>query len=237
MRYWKFIVAVAFSVPVLLSSNSARALPLIDFASPDSGMTLAFSDLVLGYEFTVSDSITVDGIGLFDNNADGLQSVHHLVLWNNTDPSNRFEAVTGMVNPDSSTANSDLSESGLGTYVYESVSPVVLDPGDYVLAATYQQNSKDMIVNLPDGIFANPVGSPDAVYKGGVFAIWTQGPENIDFPAMGGDWFGPALRIAENVPIAAPLTLAVTVAIPEPLTLALMVIGIAGIGVGRRQRS
>jgi hypothetical protein len=91
-----------------------------------------------------------------------------------------------------------------------------------------------MAVSKPDSIQPN---SPYVTYGAGVWG-WPQNGSNIVFPDMpsGLDYFGPALRIAESLPIL-PLTLSVTVPIPEPLTLALMVIGMAGIGVSRRQRS
>lgn len=233
MRYSKLVLTVLVTA---LSAASVQAKPLFDF--PSQSELFAPDSMTLGYSFAVSQSITVDGIGLFDDN-DDIQSVHELGLWDFGDKSSDpVLLVLEKLVPGSSTKNFDPSASGDGNYVYVDITPLILEPGDYVLGAGYQPENanRDKVVSMPDSVDAN---SPHVTYGAGVYA-WPQSGSNIVFPDMpsGLNYFGPALRIAESLPIAAPLTLAVvTVPIPEPVTLALTAIGIAGVGFGRRRRS
>jgi hypothetical protein len=214
--------ATLLGAAVLFSSAAAQAAPLFDFLDADeSGISDNFRDVTLGYTFSLTGDVTVDGIGLFDYGSDGLSSAHEVALW---DTGMTLIISPVILNPGSATSRSEPSVSGLGSYIYEDVAPFVLGPGDYVLGASYlpANGNKDKVDFDPDSIS----GAPNAVFGAGVF-----GPArgvNVEFPSMpgfGNNYFGPALRIVSGVP-----------KVPEPTTLALVALGLlATLGIRRRR--
>jgi hypothetical protein len=226
MRYLRHMIAAALGTAVLFSGTSAQAAPLFDFsAAPD---TFTPSSITLGYQFQVmsGSSITVDGIGLFDIDPDGLGSAHEVALWD-IDETPLIDPA--MLNGGTSTARSERSTSSLGSYIFVDLdAPLVLGEGVYVLGASYlprgsgPDQNRDLAVNMPVGIAPDPSVEGVVDYLGGVwgFALGV----NVMFPAFsGGDenYFGPALRIPSTI--------------PEPLTVALLIIGIVALGCNRRR--
>jgi hypothetical protein len=221
----RLLSATLLGAAVLFSGSVAQADPLFDFSDPDeSGISDNFQDVTLGYTFSLSGPVTVDGIGLFDYGSDGLSSAHEVALW---DSGMNLIIAPVILNPGSPTAISELSASGLGSYIYEAITELVLGAGDYVLGASYlpANGNKDPLDFMPDTISTN--AAPDATFGAGVF-----GPSsgvNVMFPMLpagGENYFGPQLRISSPRP---PTT------IPEPLSLALLVIGLVGTLGMRRQ--
>jgi hypothetical protein len=217
------MIAAALGAAVLFSGTSAQAAPLFDFsAAPDTYMP---SSITLGYQFQVMSggSITVDGIGLFDIDPDGLGSNHEVALWD-IDENPLIDPV--MLNGDTS---SERSTSSLGSYIFVDLDvPLVLGEGVYVLGASYLPRgsgpgqNRDLAVNMPVGIAPDPSVEGVVDYLGGVWGI--AAGVNVMFPAFpGGDenYFGPALRISSTI--------------PEPLTVALLIIGIVALGCNRRR--
>lgn len=229
MRYFKFVFTLALGTATMLP---ARAVPLIDFELQSAAFSQAPTHLTLGYRFQVFNSISVDGIGFFDEGGDGLDSVHNLGLWNIDDSAN--PVATGAVNPGPTAATSEASASNLGTYIYDDFSsPLALAPGTYVIGASYGPSNRDVVVDKPTGLLAN-AGPGDVMFLGGAFGF-ERSPAQVVFPEfmVGDGWFGPSLRIYAATPaslgVAQPLT------VPEPLTLALLLSAIAVAGLGRRR--
>lgn len=217
----RLMLASVLGAAVVFSSAAAQAAPLFDFLDADqSGISDRFQDTTLGYTFSLTGDITVDGIGLFDFGSDGLSSAHEVALWDTG-----MNLIIGPVilNPGSPTASSEPSASGLGSYIYEAIGPLVLGAGDYVLGASYlpANGNKDPVEFMPDSVSA----APNAVFGIGVFG--SSNGVNVMFPSIpggGNNYFGPALRISSGVPT-----------VPEPVTLALVVIGLVGtLGFRRR---
>ena len=110
------------AIAALALSAQAQAQTFSAVAITGGGFTV-FGQLA-GYAFSVSTPIQVTSLGIYDHNADGLQSSHDIGLWTS-----------------SSTLLSQATiAAGAGTLVggfrYTSISPVVLQPGNYVVAAT-----------------------------------------------------------------------------------------------------
>lgn len=217
----RLMFATVLGAAVVFSSPAAQAAPLFDFLDADqSGISDRLQDVTLGYSFSLTGDITVDGIGLFDFESDGLSSAHEVALWDTG-----MNLIIGPVilNPGSPTASSEPSASGLGSYIYEAIGPLVLGAGDYVLGASYlpANGNKDPVQFMPDSISS----APNAAFGAGVFGLATG--VNVVFPDMdapNAQYFGPALRIASGGPT-----------VPEPMTLALVMIGLVGTLSMRRQ--
>ena len=238
MRYLRHVIAAVFGTAVLFSGTSVQAAPLFDFTCIEANVcSLAdptemflptpfpgfpppgFSD-TLGYTFSVSGNITVNGIGIFDEGGDGLGSVHNVALWDSSVPSTAL--ITSSVGPFSSPANSDPSDSGAGRFIYTTIADFILDPGEYTIGASYGpgNSNKDMVVSGPDTIVLNDPGN--SMFGVGAFGLGMGSGIVFPAPPTGGKiYFGPALRIAATI--------------PEPMTFALLMIGLAGMSFKSRK--
>ena len=201
MRYLRLMLAAVLGTAVLFSGTSVQAAPLFDFSSETGKFTP--SEITLGYTFEVtSGSISVDGIGLFDFSPDGLDSAHQVALW---DINGNLVIAPLILNPGSPPSNSEMSNSGLGSYIYVDIAPRMLGPGEYVLGVSYLPSggNTDVAVSMPVDIKADPsLGNVD--YGAGRFGAFGD-PDGInvvfpDIPGFGNNYFGPALRISATVP-------------------------------------
>jgi hypothetical protein len=61
-------------------NHEISAAPVLTFNEATGGSGL-HTDISLGWQFNVLQSITVEGLGWFDENADGLQVSHHVGIW------------------------------------------------------------------------------------------------------------------------------------------------------------
>ena len=211
MHCLRALFTAALASAALSLSTSAQAAPLFDFLS-ESGSFVPV-EITLGYTFEVGPGgISVDGIGIFDFGSDGLASAHEVALW---DIDQILVIAPEILNPGLPPSNSDMSDSGVGSYIYVDIAALLLGPGEYVLGVSYlpASGNKDVAVNMPDLPIVLNAGN--VKYGGGVFGGATG--VNVMFPGFSGganNYFGPALRISATI--------------PEPLTLALLTIGMAG---------
>jgi hypothetical protein len=220
MHCLRSFFAAALASAALLVSASAQAAPLFDFSSESNNDVPV--EVTLGYTFEVTPGgVSVDGIGIFDFGSDGLASAHEVALW---DINENLIIAPRILNPGLPPSNSDMSASGLGSYIYVNIDSILLGPGEYVLGVSYLPagGNKDVAVNMPDlPILQN---AANVIFGGGVFgeAVGV----NVMFPGFSGganNYFGPALRISATI--------------PEPLTLMLLIMGMAGLGCSRRKAS
>jgi len=207
------------TITFFVAAANSYATPLIDFTADNSGFTWFGNDsgcgngCTLGFDFNVSSSVTIDGLGVFDAGSDGLNNVHEIGLWTSAGTL----LATTSVGPGASA--SDASASGAGSYVYSDILSLTLGAGSYVIGALFEIGDTDAVVHDAGGIFSN---DPNVAYNS---SAWIN-TGVLEFPVnIGGAndrYFGPTMRIAEA-------------SVPEPSILLLLSFGLMGIGFARRK--
>ena len=165
MHWLRSFFTAALASAALFLSASAQAAPVFDFLT-ESGSFVPV-EMTLGYTFEVGPGgISVDGIGIFDFGSDGLASAHEVALW---DINQILVIAPEILNPGLPPSNSDMSVSGIGSYIYVDIGAILLGPGEYVLGVSYlpASGNKDVAVNMPDLPILLNAGN--VTYGGGVF--------------------------------------------------------------------
>ena len=117
---------------ILAAANNANASVLGLDVTSDTQPFLA--DLHnLGWQFNVIEPITIDGLGVFDFQANGLEESHQVGLWDSNGSLLRQATVT-------SGSTLVASVSNAGDWRFESIAPIVLLAGTYVTSAFYPTN-------------------------------------------------------------------------------------------------
>ena len=153
----------------------------------------------------------MDALGVFDTGALGLADDHPIGIWN---AQGDLVASTTVTNASASVA----SASTLGVWRFQSIAPVALAAGDYVIGAWYPTLA-DLFVGNATGIVTDPDVTflHDAISPG----VITNFSEPLGtFTAADPGFFGPDFRLA----------------VPEPTTWALMIAGFGGVGALLRRR-
>jgi hypothetical protein len=206
-----FVIAVL----VVGSPAPARASDLaLDFTGGAAFNPLTSSSGTSGWSFTVNSTITVESLGFWDEGANGLNSSHEVGLW----------TAAGTLLSSTTIGNSSTqiaSTSSDGRWLFESVTPIDLGPGDYVLGAFFAAFDPDF------ARFDTARTTISEITFGTSRYVTT--PGTLPFPSEsvprdGG--YGPNLLVASPT-------------IPEPATLVMLSIGgIAAFGtLGYRRRN
>lgn len=169
------------AVLVVLMYGSARAdQALISFSS--DYQTGGAEVQTLGWEFTLSQSVVVTHLGLWDYGADGLNHSHLVTIWSTGAVKTRL--VEGTV-PDGGAPDSE--------WQWVSVTPTTLGPGTYRIGAVYPYAGSNPDPDLHDRIaaFADTVVTGGAVsYVRDAYGSSTGYPGNTFGPEEKG-YFGP----------------------------------------------
>jgi hypothetical protein len=165
----------------------AQPAALVDFTSDNSGFIWYGNNsgceggCVLGFTFSLSAPVSIDGLGVYDAGFDGLVNTHQVGLWT----SGGSLLASTSAGPGSS---GEASAAG-GGYRYGNVSPVTLGAGTYIVAALYQTGHTDPVVFQAGGIFSNVGGASYVDSAWGVSSV-LQLPVNTSTGATD-RYFGP----------------------------------------------
>lgn len=164
-----------------------------------------------GWAFSVNSAITVDGLGIWDTNADGIGSAQSVGLWTNSGT-----LLASAVVQNSSTQVA--SASADGNWLFETIAALLLTPGDYVVGSTFSETEP----------FAQ-IGAPFVTIPEVTLLEGRQGTGGFSFPGttFSAPIFGPTLRTQD------------VQAVPEPGSFSLFLlggIGLAGLMFNRRRR-
>ena len=202
-------------LPLCIAQPSFAQTPLIDFTGGVGGVIGVAS--TRGFTFDVTTPTTIGGLGFFDTNNHVLGRTYDVGLW---DSSGTLLASTTIGNASTSIA----STSSLGQWLENSITPLVLNPGTYVLGAEYP-DVDNTAVYVYEGI-ASSIGGVS--YGTAAFAnAPTLTLPTAQFGALDAAFFGPMAFTGQ-----------VAASTPEPGTYSLMGgLGLTGAAFLRRRRT
>jgi len=200
LHLWR---ASLFLVISFLSFNAEANEIALDFDTTQADYLFAAGDSTFGWEFTVSNPVTVSSLGFFDAEEPGLIEPHAVGIW---DLSSSLLAST-MVGNDGQPYP---ATGGEGQWIFQSVSPVQLGAGTYVIGAHYPTPRGDMITTDIFRGALDPIPPPSISWNnqrgGGSGFVF---PSNVAVNIVGG--FGPSfLLVPEPESISMFIFFAVT---------------------------
>jgi hypothetical protein len=190
---------------------------VLDFTDASAFQPFA-ADSTVGWKFTVTSTITIGSLGLFDFGKDGLAESHRIGLWDTGATPTLLASAT----IDNANSTHVASTSTTGDWLFTSLSSSVqLSPGAYVVGAFYMANSKDS--------FMTTTSSPTTI-QGVTFNEARESPTSgLQFPGFfntegPAGFFGPNLSTAAAPPV------------PEPETYAMLMAGLGLLSFFARRR-
>jgi hypothetical protein len=149
--------ALAAYVVLAACQAQSASLSALDFDPSTTGSDehLFYTNGMYGWRFSVSQSVTVTGLGWFDQDRDGLTHAHEVGIWQKP---GFPELLTSLIIPAGTNARLD----GFWREV-DLVNSISLPAGYYVVAGTYYSENPDVVKLAPFDISADPrisIGSP-----------------------------------------------------------------------------
>lgn len=198
-------------VPSIATADQLN--PVLDI-SGTGRVAEPLADAVGGWQFHLSSPLKISAIGLWDEKSAPLSIAHDVGLW----------TISQTMLAEATVDNSSIpvaSRSSAGRWLFTVITPITLEPGDYVLGAVWG----DPIIGADVFRFRENIVTSSGVNYEGTRSI-TELPEPIlVFPDGGGlpdGVFGPNLAVA---------------AVPEPISLVLLGTAILVFAAGHRRKA
>ena len=179
----KSFVGLLFAVALMAWSPLQTRAETIAFSiSGGPTLTNGRGDLTLGYAFTLSSSITVTNLGLFDFGNDGLNTSHSVTIWTNTG--------TQLVQ---ATIPAGTGGTLINGFRYVSIAPFTLAAGTYTIGGFYGFNSDVAITGT------------SITSASGVSYVGSRSGDGFTFPSgdlfgFPNSYFGPNFEFTTAVP-------------------------------------
>jgi hypothetical protein len=168
------------------------------------------SDLTAGWEFEVLSTIVVNGLGLWAEGSNGLTNSHAVGLWNSDGSSLLASTTITSASTPTPWTSSD------GQWLFNSIAPLTLSPGTYVIGATIAAHDPDLT-----RLQASATTIPEVTFVEARTSLGSSLTFPTSFSEFGTSFFGPNLR---------------SEAVPAPLSLALLGLGFVGLAARRMMR-
>ena len=190
MKNLTLLIILVFSI--LSSSVLAQTPGVTSFSGGSQFSSFYGSALgdVIGYRFTVSSSISVTDLGIWNNdNNGGVDSDHMVGIWDGSGTLLTSGTVT-------------TAGTVVGDWIYAPVTPVTLDPGQtYTAGAMYTVNDNDNYVSSPSSVNS----ATEVTVVNGVFPL--SGDLGFVYPTENSTnlaRFGPNFLFGPAIPPAVP---------------------------------
>ena len=208
------IKAVVLTLALLATPLPAVAATLgVDIEG--QGSTFTNPPFTIGWAFDVTTPVRATALGLWDEGGNGLNAAHDVALWTGGGALLAQTSVPADLGADLKVA----SAVSAGQWLFETISPVTLDPGHYVIGSV---SDGDEFRSIQSSITLNPAL---ANFDSGKFEVG----DTLQFPDLDeADFgvfdefslFGPNLLV-EPIPVTP---------VPVPAPLALVGLGLIGFG-------
>ena len=207
--------AILYALLLLILPSIAAAdqlNPVLDISGTGFGF-LPLADAVGGWQFHLSSPLKISAIWLWDENSAPLSIAHDVGLC----------TIDRTMLAEATVDNSSIpvgSRSRAGRWLFTMITPITLEPGDYVLGAVWG----DPIIGADVFRFDENIVTSFGVNYGGTRSITLLSGPILVFPDGGGlpnGYFGPNLAVA----------------VPEPISLMLLGTGILGFGAELRRKA
>ncbi len=196
---------------LLIASTPLQASVLVDITggAPANCGGCGVVGTTSGYRFQLTNNYVIDGLGVWDENADGLLAPAMTGLWDSTGVLLASVLVTNAGDVEVSAITS-------GRWLIQDVSALTLGPGVYFVGSQYFSQTSEARLN------PTPITAAGITILGGAQNTVNSG-FSMPNQATGFIIFGPTMREAAT-------------AVPLPSGLLLSALGLAALAGSRRQR-
>jgi hypothetical protein len=198
------IIISVLAAMLLYAVPSRAQVPLMQFSNGQTAPAYFRNGGVFGFEIRLLVPYLIHGLGIWDEDADGLASSHEVGLWDQSGTT--LLASTLLDNGASPLATPEAAAQG-GRWLKADIAPLLLAPGRYVVGAAYQPGDLDTIWFTSSGLLPS---SSDVIF---VVARELAPGSGLMFPEVPielGGYFGPTVFGTAQVAAPEPSSFALT---------------------------